>query len=482
MKLSMWMLYDWLKPFNPAPSIESGRPILRNARHFSDEVQIERQNVYIGRELEFFPSGGNGIILVQGNDTIRLATDDYEAVFNSILRAFDFYNGWSDSLHEKVISGCTLQDLADDSQDVFGDPFFIQDSTYRISAFSKSFGPGSLDPDWDDIVHTNSMRMDRIAGINSLIIPMMKTVGPFVFEKGFFPYRSICQNVLLYKKHVGWVVVLEHEKPITQGRQHICDTFVQVVEFWMEQNEDKRVKQINTGLFLDLLDGRDVNRDLLARAFDTMDWQINDEYCVFKIACIDETSTELTYLAEAIERTLYGCCTLAVGLSLMVIANLRLRCVDEIIDELTVWMKKSGSFCGVSNSFSDIMQLRYFYEQAHIAANYGTKSAGQTNRLKDYSLAYALNVLKKENADTIRHSALEILRKYDRDHGTDFFETLRIYMYNERNQVKTAEQLYLHRNSLYYRINRILEITGLNLDNPETRLHILLSYQITDNG
>jgi len=468
MKLSMWILYDWLQPFSPLPQIENGRQVLRNARHFSDEVQIERQNVYIGRESDFFPSGSNGIICVQGNDFIRLATDDYEAVFNSV------------GLRERVLAGCTLQEMADDSQEIISDPFFIQDNTYRIAAYSTAYGTGSLDADWDDIVKSHSMRMDRIAGINSLIIPMMKTEEPFVFQKGFFPYRSICQNLFLYKKHAGWVVILEQEKPITEGRQHLCDAFVHIVEFWLEQNDDKRVRQANTGLFLDLLDGRDVNRDLLVRSIESMDWRINDEYCVIKIVCIDKASTELTYLAEAIERTLYGCCTIAVGLSLLIIANLRLRNIDEIIAELTGWMHKSGSCCGISNPFSDIMQLRYYDDQASIAVSYGARQPGQASRLKDYSLAYALNVLKKENADTIRHSALERLRKYDHEHGTQFLETLRIYMINERNQVKTADQLFLHRNSLYYRINRILEITGINLDDPETRLHVLLSYHLSE--
>lgn len=480
MKLSMWMLYDWLRPFAPIPQIESGRQVLRNARHFSDEVQIERQNVYIGRESDFFPSDSNGVICVQGNDYIRLATDDYEAVFNSILRAFDYYNSWSDGLRDLCIEGCTLQDLADVSQEIIGDPFFIQDSTYRIAAYSRAFGAGSLDPDWDDIVNSHSMRMDRIAGINSLIIPMMKTVGPFVFQKGFFPFRSICQNLFLYKKHTGWVVILEHDRAITEGRQQLCDTFVHIVEFWLEQNDDKRVKQANAGLLLDLLDGRDVNRDVLARSLESIDWRINDEYTVFKIICIDTTSTELTYLAEAIERNLYGCCTIPVGLSLLVVANLRLRRTEDIIDELAGWMKKSGSCCGISNSFMDLTQLRHFNEQADIAVNYGARLPGQASRLRDYALAYALNVLKKENPDTIGHRALDLLRRYDDEHGTVFLDTLRSYMQNERNQVKTAEQLYLHRNSLYYRISRIQEITGLNLDDPDTRLHLLLSFKISE--
>jgi hypothetical protein len=41
--------------------------------------------------------------------------------------------------------------------------------------------------------------------------------------------------------------------------------------------------------------------------------------------------------------------------------------------------------------------------------------------------------------------------------------------------VETAEALFVHRNTLLYRMERIREISGLDLDNPETRLSIQLA-------
>ncbi|WP_415536495.1 helix-turn-helix domain-containing protein [Dehalobacter sp. 4CP] len=52
------------------------------------------------------------------------------------------------------------------------------------------------------------------------------------------------------------------------------------------------------------------------------------------------------------------------------------------------------------------------------------------------------------------------------------------YLQCERNYVKTAEKLFIHRNYLLYRIERISELTGLDLDSPDIRLHILMSYRI----
>ena len=43
--------------------------------------------------------------------------------------------------------------------------------------------------------------------------------------------------------------------------------------------------------------------------------------------------------------------------------------------------------------------------------------------------------------------------------------TLMIYLYENCNLVKTAKKLYIHRNSLIYRIKKIEEITKESLDN-----------------
>ena len=72
--------------------------------------------------------------------------------------------------------------------------------------------------------------------------------------------------------------------------------------------------------------------------------------------------------------------------------------------------------------------------------------------------------------------ALAKLRKYDIDNGTEYYRTLFTYLLCERNQTLTAEKLFLHRNTLIYRVNRIEEIIGTDLKEERERLYLLLSY------
>ena len=65
---------------------------------------------------------------------------------------------------------------------------------------------------------------------------------------------------------------------------------------------------------------------------------------------------------------------------------------------------------------------------------------------------------------------LEPLRRYDREHHGDLVKTLAAYLHHAGNSTRTANALYLHRNSLRYRLARIQALTGLDPDDPDARL------------
>ena len=71
------------------------------------------------------------------------------------------------------------------------------------------------------------------------------------------------------------------------------------------------------------------------------------------------------------------------------------------------------------------------------------------------------------------------MREYDSHHATDFYETLRVCLECERSIVDAASRLYIHRNTLIRRIEKMEELFGeLELDDPEIRLAMLLSFKI----
>jgi len=61
------------------------------------------------------------------------------------------------------------------------------------------------------------------------------------------------------------------------------------------------------------------------------------------------------------------------------------------------------------------------------------------------------------------------LSLYDKENGSDLVTTLYYYLATGGSLIETANRMYVHRNSVKYRIDRIKEIANLDLDNPLNR-------------
>lgn len=67
------------------------------------------------------------------------------------------------------------------------------------------------------------------------------------------------------------------------------------------------------------------------------------------------------------------------------------------------------------------------------------------------------------------------LRQYDRDHHGDLVKTLSAYLRHGGNSAQTANALFIHRNSLRYRLNRIHTLSSLDPDDPDARLALQIA-------
>ena len=75
---------------------------------------------------------------------------------------------------------------------------------------------------------------------------------------------------------------------------------------------------------------------------------------------------------------------------------------------------------------------------------------------------------------------LELL-DYDRRNGTAYSSTLRMFLINERDIPKTAQALIIHRTTLIYRLKKIQSIISIDLEDPDQRLYLLLSFRLLES-
>ena len=74
---------------------------------------------------------------------------------------------------------------------------------------------------------------------------------------------------------------------------------------------------------------------------------------------------------------------------------------------------------------------------------------------------------------------VEPLLTHDRERRSDLVRTLQVYFASGANASEAADRLFLHRNSMLYRLARIEKLTGLDLKDPRARLALQLGMLFT---
>ncbi|BBF41612.1 regulator of polyketide synthase expression [Lachnospiraceae bacterium KM106-2] len=96
-----------------------------------------------------------------------------------------------------------------------------------------------------------------------------------------------------------------------------------------------------------------------------------------------------------------------------------------------------------------------------------------------YRFYYLLSQIdNKEILSGVLHPALAILTNYDRENNTELYHTLSMYLEKNCNAKETASALFIHRNSLSYRIEKIIALTNIDLKEDEERFQLSYSYRI----
>lgn len=98
------------------------------------------------------------------------------------------------------------------------------------------------------------------------------------------------------------------------------------------------------------------------------------------------------------------------------------------------------------------------------------EKAGYWRMLKDIS--------KHQVCRDYAASKLDALIRYDEENESNLLETLEIFVNHLGARNMTATSLYLHRNTLMYRIKKIEHLTGYNLSDPNSILELSLALHL----
>lgn len=156
-------------------------------------------------------------------------------------------------------------------------------------------------------------------------------------------------------------------------------------------------------------------------------------------------------------------------------------------ERLETLLNSYNAFAGMSNGTRHRDKIRTMYLLAKSTVRLGkVLRRDKSKRIfthEEYSMYCIIDLCAKNFYEKYKHGdivylshpAVVALTRYDHKYNNNLREILFHYLINDRNLIKTSKVLYMHRNTLLNKINKITEIVGESLDNGRLQLRLLFS-------
>ena len=189
------------------------------------------------------------------------------------------------------------------------------------------------------------------------------------------------------------------------------------------------------------------------------------------------------YLLRQLEALIPGACGVVREGQILLVQNTA-RCdvpFRELRSRLAEFLRENMYKAGISEEAPSFHRLRGAFMQARAALELGSAKDPMfwyylfENYLGDYLLRKAAEDIP---ADMLILPPVAQLRAHDAARATQFTRTLRALCEEGFNITHAARRLYIHRTSLQDRMDRIRALTGLDLDDADTRFLLEFSFRI----
>ncbi|MDR3305398.1 MAG: helix-turn-helix domain-containing protein [Clostridiales Family XIII bacterium] len=432
------------------------------------------------------------VAMIAGNYDVEFIRR-FEAVFiaeegtalpslhNKIQRVFDHYDIWSRELRLLLNTGSNVQAMIDSSTSVMGNPLIMQDSNFNVIAVSTEFAANpSLAPILDHNNIPYMMKAERSAGgaeERANVVPLQITgrhaLYTNIFQQGRFQYR---------------LLVLEMEGELHASASTLLEYISGYIQLAIGYVVDESKEfQALPFVMKSILSGEYRDTGFIEQRLAEYGWLKEQVYVCAQIHAelADYKNRTMRFMSDRLTAIYKDACIFEYENKIAAFFNLSRADADirSIEKSLTGFLQDNNMKAGISNTFSEFEYLRQYYTQAGVAIKLGP-------RLKPYQWLHRFGDVKEQyilESCTEQLPALMIcdpgllkLRAYDEKHKQDLYHTLFVFLKNNMRSVGAAKELFIHRSTFLYRLERIKEITGLSFESDSNQWYLLLSYKLLE--
>ena len=157
--------------------------------------------------------------------------------------------------------------------------------------------------------------------------------------------------------------------------------------------------------------------------------------------------------------------------------------IQSVLEKGSSFFQEKSLRFGISDVFENIYNIEQYYHQGLSALWLSTRLKPQQmfayyNDYKFYEMARL--VLTQPNPHQYLNQKLIEIWEYDRKYNTEYYHTLREYLFSGQNLSKTAKALHVHKNTVSYRINKAKTLFSIHFDCVEEIFCLMYSFYMKD--
>ena len=414
---------------------------------------------------------------------IQIAPEHYAECLNIVTKAF-FYEQEREEEFNRLLARPVEQtpfhEIIDNAAVFMDRSLVLTDLSFHVVDYSTS--RAITDPIWKTNVKRGFCSYEFIEAMNVLIPDnaLPSNSEPFFVNCDASKENKLCSMVFYNQRPIGYLVLLDNEKGILPYHLQYLPRISQILILSLKHVPNFRNLFINASenIFLNILEGKTADTTHLQMLNATLKLPKAMRCLVF----VPQNSSR--HDRFYMQRNLYS---LFPKGSVFLYQNYVIAIVsDEDSKKLS-----QPDFCereiknvkevGVSSVFRTLTDfadyLKYALMACEIANRLGQKDV--VHHYDRYQFFHILSTCQDEKLlRTYIHPAFDLLREYDLANDAALLKTLQSYIDNGLNAKETAAELYLHRNTLTYRLNKIRELTDIDFENLETVFRLSCSFRI----
>jgi hypothetical protein len=482
----MWLLLDELEDLHPRCSIQDGAMAIEGFRLFIAGERMLDTLLYIGTSGDFFGSDVPQTVLAHRSDLIIIDDIAASVVFNRIISVFDKYRQWSEALDKARFRPNKYQAILDVAHELFQCPVFFGSTNMHIYAITRQYTKEQVFDEWDGVKQLNTMPVDLLELLKAYNFPQQfpTTVDPAVMPSwpgARFEYQ-IRINCYLDGKVWGHFFMYYYKKTVTRGALQLARFVGDVYSQVLQETHEKSFEQFSRYSWLiDILDGQNVPRDSILPLYWSLKWSETDSLILYRITPSSSGYDQalILWISQSVSEHSANTIAFPYHDSVVVIMREGNKQSQAALDSIIRLINIGDHHCGISFPFRGLHNIAVYYKQAGYAVRLAPASDNKIHAFNDCMLdGLVIEIRAHLNwKDWVLPSLFRLLES-DATQGTEYYTTLYYLMVNKGHLGNTAKVLYIHRNTLLYRIERIENLIGADIRKESIYTYLRLCFEL----